>query len=91
MNPLSGNPNALVGGISGVAGGEIVVNIAKLFHQHISTGWGITIAAGVSYAVLFLGRNGLAGVWNLIMHGGKTSPPTVPPTVLQPPAPPPPG
>lgn len=73
-NPLAGNPNALVGGpISTLGGGELVINIAKAFGQNISAGWALTIAGAVTYAVLFVGREGLAGVWNLVKHGTQSN------------------
>lgn len=78
-NPLSGNPNAAVGGISTVGGGEAIVNIAKLFGWSISTGWGIAIAGGIAYVVLFIGRNGITGAWNVMLRGNsKTAPPAPP-------------
>ena len=63
------NPNALVGGASALGGGEIVVNLARLFGWDISTGWALAIAGAASYVVLFIGRNGLVGCWNVVKFG----------------------
>lgn len=63
------HPNATTSLVSGIGGGEAVVNIANQFGWHITTGWGITIAGLVSGAVLFVGRNGFAGVWGILKHG----------------------
>lgn len=83
------NPNAAVGTVSTIGGGEIVVNIAKLFGWSISTGWGIAIAGALSGLVLFIGREGVVGVWNTVVHGSKKPPavPPAPPTTVAPPGP----
>lgn len=65
------HPNATTSLVSGIGGGEAVVNIANQFGWHISTGWGITIAGLLSGAVLFIGKNGIAGAWARIMHGSR--------------------
>lgn len=76
LNPLSGNPNALIGGpVAGLGGGQIVINIAKAFGWDVSAGWALTVAAAATYAVLFIGREGLSGVWGVLMHGNKPAPP----------------
>lgn len=74
------NPNALVGLGGGLGGAQIVINIGKAFGWSVSTGWATLIAAGASYIVLFIGREGFDGVKNVLMHGtkGTTAPP--PPT-----------
>lgn len=63
------NPNALAGGAAGLIGAQLVLNLAKLLGWDISPGWAVTIAAGASYVVLYVGRNGLAGVWGLLKFG----------------------
>lgn len=68
------NPNALVGGASGLIGAQLVLNIAKQFGWDVSPGWAVTIAAGASYVILFIGRNGLAGVWSLLKFGSGGKP-----------------
>lgn len=70
------NPNALIGGLSGIGGGQIVVNLAKLFGWNISTGWAITVAGIASYVVLFVGKSGFAGVWRLLKYGTDGKPAT---------------
>ena len=67
------HPNATVGAVSGVGGGQIVVNIAKALGYTISTGWGITIAGGLTAVALFIGRNGIKGVWRKLMNGSVSS------------------
>lgn len=67
------NPNALVGGGSALVGGQIVLNAAKWLGYDLSPGWALTLGAGLTAVVLFIGRNGFAGVWNGLMHGfGKS-------------------
>lgn len=64
------NPNAFVSLLTGVAGGQIIVNIADhVFGWSISTGWGMGIASGISGAVLFFWDKGLRGAWNRILDG----------------------
>lgn len=67
------HPNAITATGSSIVGGELVVNIAKQIGWAISTGWGIAIAGALSGFVLFIGRDGLAGAWHLLIHG-KTPP-----------------
>jgi hypothetical protein len=69
------HPNATVGLASGIGGGQIVVNVAEALGYNISTGWGITIAGALSGIVLFIGRHGILGAWNVIKHGGGTTEP----------------
>lgn len=75
MTPTK-NPNALVGGLAGLGGGQFVVNVAQWLGWHISTGWGLTIAGGATYVVLFVGRSGFKGVWNLLKYGTDGKPAT---------------
>lgn len=63
------NPNALVGGIAGIGGGQAVVNVASAFGWDISTGWALTIAGAATYVALFIGRNGLVGCWRAVKFG----------------------
>ena len=65
------HPNAVIGGAAGIGGGEIVVEIADRLGWTLSTGWGIAIAGGITSVVLFVGRNGLKGVWRTVVHGNK--------------------
>lgn len=67
------NPQATTSLVSTVGGGELVVNIARLFHWSISTGWGIAIAGGISGAVLFVWDKGLLSILNRILHGNTPS------------------
>lgn len=76
LNPAKGNPNAATSLASTIGGGQAIVNIAQAFGWHVSTGWGITIAGAASYVVLFVGREGLAGVWHGLMHGFAKTPDT---------------
>lgn len=69
------NPNALVGAVSGIGGGQIVINLARLFGWNVSTGWALTIAGAATYVVLFVGRNGLVGVWHVLKFGAGNTPP----------------
>lgn len=77
---MNSNPNAAVGGGSAVGGGAIIIYILGLFHIHVDNYAAVAIAAAVSGVVLFIGREGLAGLVNTILHGNK---PAAPPTTLQ--------
>lgn len=66
---VASHPNAIVGTVSGIGGGEIVVNVAHALGYSISTGWGITIAGAVTGLVLFIGKHGLAGIKARVLHG----------------------
>lgn len=76
------NPNAVVGGTSGIGGGALVVFLLSLVHVSISAYAGVAIAGAIATAVLWVGRltrdGGLIGVWNRLLHG---DPPPKPPTV----------
>lgn len=75
------NPNAVIGGGSGLGGGAIVVYVLSLFHVHVDTYAAGAIFVAVSAVVLFIGREGLAGLAETILHGNKPPvPPTPPPT-----------
>lgn len=63
------NPNALIGGIGGIGGGQIVVNLAGLLGWDISTGWALAVSGIATYVVLFVGKSGFSGVWNLLKYG----------------------
>lgn len=71
------NPNALVGSGSGFIGGELIVNIAKQFGWDISLGWGLGIASVCTGVVLFIGKNGFVGLWNLLKFGSGGAPKAV--------------
>jgi hypothetical protein len=65
----TGNPNAIIGGGSALVGGQIVLNVAKALGYDLSAGWALTTGAALTSVVLFVGRNGFAGVWNLLKFG----------------------
>lgn len=68
------NPNALVGAGAAGVGGQIVLEVTSWFHWTISTGLAIWIAAGIAGVVLFVGRDGLAGVWERVRYGTSGKP-----------------
>lgn len=68
------HPNAVVGGASGLSGGAIVVYLLGLFHVHPSLYVAGIIFTAASSVALFVGRNGLAGVWNFLKHGTSGAP-----------------
>lgn len=72
---MPNNPNATVAaGGSGLS--VLVVWLAgNVFHWTLSAEDGAIVAGAVASAVLFVGRNGLAGIWNRLMHGNKPAPP----------------
>lgn len=65
---MSNNPNAAV-----AAGGSslsvFVVWLLGHFHVALSAEDGAVIAGVVASAALFVGRNGLKGLWNRIVNG----------------------
>lgn len=63
------NPNAIVGGGSALIVGQIVLNVAKALGWDLSSGWALTLGAGITSAVLFVGKNGFVGVWHLLKFG----------------------
>jgi hypothetical protein len=63
------NPNAIVGGGSGVAGGVAVVYVLSLFGIDVDPMVGAIIAGGFSAVVLFLGREGVRGLFRLVWRG----------------------
>lgn len=80
------NPNAAVAGTTSAAGVFVVWLLGNVFHVDLSAELGATIAGVASAVVLFVGREGIGGVWNTVLHGSK-KPPAVPPTPSPPPAP----
>ena len=68
--PAVKNKNALVSLVSGFGGGQIVVNIAQhAFGWSISTGWGLGIACGIAYVVLFFADKGIVGGLRRVLFG----------------------
>ena len=65
------NPNAAVAGTSGGLS-VFVVWLLGRFHVALSAEDGAVIAGAAASVVLFIGRNGIGGTWNRIMHGGTT-------------------
>lgn len=69
------NPNAVIGGGSGLGGGAIVIFLLSLVHVTVSAYAAVAIAGAVTGAVLWIGREGgIAGIWNKILHGTTTPP-----------------
>ena len=64
------NPNAAVAGTSGGLS-VFVVWLLGRFHVALSAEEGAVIAGVAASVVLFVGRNGIGGVWGRIMHGNK--------------------
>lgn len=69
-NPVTANPNAVVGGGSGASLGLGVVWLLGKAGVSLDTYTAGLVVSGVSTLVLFIGRNGLAGVWRFLIHGG---------------------
>ena len=65
------HPNATVaGGTSGA--GVALVWLLGYLGVHISAEIAVVIAGALTTLALFVGRNGVAGVWRLIVNGNKT-------------------
>lgn len=68
--PVSRNPNAATAGGSGIVTVGFVWVLTNVWPKvDLSAEAGAGIAAGISTSLLFLGRNGLAGVWRIIVRG----------------------
>jgi hypothetical protein len=70
---LSSNPNAAVALASGSGLGELVILLFNhVFHWSLTPEQAVPIAGAVAAGVLFLGKNGLKGVWKIIWGGTAT-------------------
>ena len=66
----SGNPNAAVAGTSSGAAVFVIWLLTNVWPKvDLSAEAGGAIAGGIATVLLFFGRNGLAGVWRIILHG----------------------
>jgi len=64
------NPNAAVAGGTSSLAVALVWFLGNVWpHVALSAELGAVIAGGVSTVLLFIGRNGLAGLWEKIKHG----------------------
>lgn len=64
------NQNAIAGGVSGSGVGTLAVWLLNRWAKAgLSAEQGAAIAGGVAAAVLFIGRNGIRGVWRLVWRG----------------------
>jgi len=64
------NPNAAVAGGTSSLAVAVVWFLGNVWpHVALSAELGAVIAGGVSTVLLFIGRNGLAGLWEKIKHG----------------------
>lgn len=62
------HPNAAVaGGTTGV--GLLIIWLLGLLGVTLSAEAGAAIAGAATTVVLFIGRNGIAGAWRLLLHG----------------------
>jgi uncharacterized membrane protein YfcA len=66
---MNSNPNAVVGGGSGIGGGVLIVWLLGYFGVDISNEVAATIAGLVAGGVLFIGRNGVKGTIGRIWKG----------------------
>ena len=66
----SGNPNAAVAGTSSGIAVFVIWILTNVWPKvDLSAEAGGAIAGGIATMLLFFGRNGLAGVWRIILHG----------------------
>lgn len=65
------HPNATVAASTGGTSVLVVWLATNVFHWSLSAEDGAVIAGGVASIVLFVGRHGLAGVWNIVKHGNQ--------------------
>lgn len=70
---MNQHPNATVAGGTGSLG-VLVAWLLGHFGVALSAEDGAVIATLLAAAALFVGRNGLVGVWNRILHGSPQPP-----------------
>ena len=70
-NIVRRNPNAAVALTSGSGIGALAVWGLTAAGVGMPPEVGAVLAGAVSASVLFIGKNGLAGVWNLVMRGNR--------------------
>lgn len=82
------NPNTNAGGIGGAIGVAITWLLGH-YHVALSPEAGAAIATGTAALVLYIGRDGLGGVFRILWRGtarkkSPPPPPPPPPPVVQP-------
>jgi hypothetical protein len=73
---MNQHPNATVASGTGIVT-TVILWIADKEHWTIPMWAAAAIATAVIAGVLFVGRNGVAGAWNRLIHG--STPPAAPP------------
>ena len=72
------NPNTNAGAIGGALG-VLVSWLLGRYHVDLSAEDGAAIATGIAALVLYIGRDGIRGVFRSLWRG-KQTPPAAPPT-----------
>lgn len=75
MNPVktaAENPNAVVGGTSGVGGGAAVIYLLSLVGITVSGYGAVLIAGAITTVFLFVGKHGIRGFLRMIWRGSGT-------------------
>ncbi len=67
------NPNATVGGLTGLGGGELVVEALDQVGVHLTAGEGVAIAAGLAWLGLMIGRKGIRGLIRALWDGNGSA------------------
>lgn len=70
MKLLSNNPQTVVSA-SATGIGVLAVWLLSVFGVHVPNEVAVVIAGVISAILFFIGREGLVGVWNLILHGHR--------------------
>jgi hypothetical protein len=65
------NPNAVIGGTTGIGGGALAVYLLNLVGLHIDAYGGAVIAGAVAAAALLIGRVGIRGALRQLWRGKK--------------------
>lgn len=80
LQTVKDNPNASVGGAGGLGVIGVVWFAGNVWPKvALSAEAGAAIATGASTVLVFLGRNGLAGLWRIIRFGSSAQrPPAAP-------------
>lgn len=71
---MSSNPNATTAGAVGVIT-TAVLWLSGKEHWSLPQWAAGAIATGAISAVLLVGRDGISGLWKLVMHGKQATPP----------------
>lgn len=71
-NLIDRHPNAIIGGVTGSAGGALIVWVASMAGVDIPAEVAPLVAGAVTALVLAIGREGIRGVVHSVWDGGAS-------------------